>query len=79
MFLRRMRRTVVPLLCAAAALVGCPSGDSGIGNVLVVANVEVAPGNSDLTVGTTRQLSATPKTSSGIDRKSTRLNSSHNA
>jgi len=56
-------------LAAVAALMvslGCPGDDGGVGNVLVVASVEVTPGITTVILGSTTQLSAAPKTASGL-------------
>src|SRR5258706_8434279 len=60
----KLRAPLLALL-GGLSLAGCPSGGS-VAGVLVVANVEVSPGISDLTVGATQPMAATPKTSSGI-------------
>jgi uncharacterized protein YjdB len=44
---------------------GC-SSDGGVTNLLVVARVEVSPDLGDIIQGRTLQLTATPKTASGI-------------
>lgn len=58
---------VVPILVAAVApWCGCGSEDVGVGEVLVTSQVEIDPPGAGLRVGSKRQFSATPKTSSGI-------------
>jgi hypothetical protein len=51
---------------AVAALPGCASDELAAGEVLVVSQVEVTPPGAGLRVGGTRQLTAVPKTASGI-------------
>jgi hypothetical protein len=51
---------------ALAALPGCASDELAAGEVLVVSQVEITPPGAGLRVGGTRQLSAVPKTASGI-------------
>lgn len=51
---------------ALAALPGCASDELAAGEVLVVSHVEITPPGAGLRVGGTRQLSAVPKTASGI-------------
>ena len=58
------RRSAFALAAALAAL-GCPS-EGGVTNVLVVARVEVSPDLVQVIQGRTEQLSAVPKTASGI-------------
>ena len=53
-------------LTALTALTGCGGGGVGAGDVLVVAQVEITPPGVSLQAGSTHQLQATPKTSSGI-------------
>lgn len=53
-------------LACLAALSGCEGGSVGAGDVLVVAQIVVTPPALSLLAGTTEQLEATPKTSSGI-------------
>ena len=48
------------------ASLGCGSETTGAGDVLAVASVEISPPELALVAGTTAQLNATPKTSSGI-------------
>ncbi len=53
----------------AAAVLGCsPDGgdNTGVGGVLVVSRVDVEGGNRVVLIGGTRQLQATPRTSTGI-------------
>jgi len=47
---------------------GCPPSDpgTGVGGVLVVAQVQIEAGLRDVLVGGSRQLTATPRTSTGI-------------
>ena len=45
---------------------GCGTESTGAGDVLVVAAVEITPSGITLVAGSTAQLNATPKTSSGI-------------
>ena len=52
-------------LAVLAALSSCSGGD-GVADVLLVASVEVAPSNGNLVLGGTAQLTATPKTASGL-------------
>ncbi|HEX9893216.1 MAG TPA: Ig-like domain-containing protein [Gemmatimonadales bacterium] len=56
------------LLAATAALAigACSSDGTGAGDVLVVSQVEIDPPGAGLVVGATQQLTATPKTASGI-------------
>jgi Big-like domain-containing protein len=61
-----MKRQLLAPAFAAALLMGCPGGEGGVGGVLVVASVEVTPSIVDVVFGTTQQLTAVPKTSSGI-------------
>ncbi|MGQ0701723.1 MAG: Ig-like domain-containing protein, partial [Gemmatimonadales bacterium] len=58
-------RAPLAALVAAVSTLGCPS-EGGVSNVLVVAVVEVAPDIREIVQGETLQLSATPKTASGI-------------
>ncbi|HET9515375.1 MAG TPA: Ig-like domain-containing protein [Gemmatimonadales bacterium] len=51
---------------ALAALPGCASDELAAGEVLVVSQVEVTPPGAGLRVGGTQQLTAVPKTASGI-------------
>lgn len=51
---------------AIAALPGCASAELAAGEVLVVSQVEITPPGAGLRVGGTQQLTAVPKTSSGI-------------
>src|SRR5262245_30399908 len=60
----RQRNALVGL--CLAALSGCGGGSVDAGDVLVVAQVDITPPDLSLVTGTTRQLQATPKTSSGI-------------
>ena len=60
----QLRRSLAALTAAFLSL-QC-SSEGGVTNVLVVARVEVAPDLSDLVLGSTVQLGATPKTASGI-------------
>lgn len=61
----RLRAARLTLACLAA-LSGCEGGSLGAGDVLVVAQIDITPPGLSLVAGTTRQLEATPKTSSGI-------------
>src|SRR5438876_3649459 len=62
-----MKLRLIPLALLAASLsLACPAGEGGVGGVLVVANVEVAPGITELVLGQTQQLTVTAKTASGI-------------
>ncbi|PYP43143.1 MAG: hypothetical protein DMD43_00350, partial [Gemmatimonadetes bacterium] len=49
-----------------AISIGCTTSDTGVADVLLVASVEVTPASSDVLLGSTRQLEATPKTSGGV-------------
>jgi adhesin/invasin len=51
---------------ALAISIGCSTSDNGVADVLLVASVEVTPASSDVFLGATRQLEATPKTSGGV-------------
>lgn len=51
---------------ALAALPGCASDELAAGEVLAVSQVEISPPGTGLRVGGTRQLTAVPKTASGI-------------
>ena len=53
-------------LALLTALSGCEGGSVGAGDVLVVAQVEITPPDLTVEIGATRQLQASPKTSSGI-------------
>jgi hypothetical protein len=53
-------------LAAMAALWSCGNGGDGVADVLLVASVEVAPSSGNLVLGGTAQLTATPKTGSGL-------------
>jgi uncharacterized protein YjdB len=53
-------------LAALAALASCGKGGEGIADVLLVASVEVSPATGSLVLGGTAQLTATPKTASGL-------------
>ena len=59
-------RPGLPGLLALSLLLSCKGAADGVASVLVVASVDVQPGITDVVVGQTRQLSAIPKTSSGI-------------
>jgi hypothetical protein len=59
----RLRSAVLAALTFA---LGCGSDNGGVVNLLVVAMVEVTPGTSEVTAGTSGQLAATPKTSTGL-------------
>lgn len=61
-------RALQAMVLAAVAVLGCAGGDdnTGVGGVLVVAQVEVEGGNRIVLIGGTRQLQATPRTSTGI-------------
>ncbi|HSE50607.1 MAG TPA: Ig-like domain-containing protein [Gemmatimonadales bacterium] len=52
-------------LAVLAALSSCSGGD-GVADVLLVASVEVAPSSGNLVLGGTAQLTATPRTASGL-------------
>jgi hypothetical protein len=47
-------------------LTSCGNGGDGIADVLLVATVEVSPASGSLVLGGTAQLTATPKTASGL-------------
>src|SRR5688500_20354183 len=51
---------------AFAALCSCGNGGDGVADVLLVASVEVTPSTGNLVLGGTAQLTATPKTASGL-------------
>ena len=53
-------------LAALAALTSCGNGGDGVADVLLVATVDVAPASGDLVLGGTAQLTATPRTVSGL-------------
>jgi len=53
-------------LAAFVALTSCGKGGDGIADVLLVATVEVSPSSGSLVLGGTAQLTATPKTASGL-------------
>jgi hypothetical protein len=53
-------------LAAFVALTSCGTGGDGIADVLLVATVEVSPPSGSLVLGGTAQLTATPKTASGL-------------
>ena len=53
-------------LLALALAVSCKSGDGGVAGVLVVSRVDVEPGITQVILGQSLQLSATPRTASGI-------------
>lgn len=63
--LRPLRGLLLPLAVLTA---GCPSsgGNTGVGGVLVVSQVQVEGGNRIVYVGGTKQLQASPRTSTGI-------------
>ena len=63
MTLSRLRWCAIAAAFVSAA---CSSDPTGAGDVLVVAEVEIDPPGAGLIVGATQQLSATPKTASGI-------------
>jgi hypothetical protein len=50
----------------ALALTSCGKGGDGIADVLLVASVEVSPASGSLVLGGTAQLTATPRTASGL-------------
>lgn len=62
------RRFVAGLWAGSVLLTGCPAedGGTGVGGVLVVAQVQIEAGLRDVLIGGTRQLTATPRTSTGI-------------
>ena len=53
-------------LFAVAGLAACASDGTGAGEVLVVSEVVITPPGAGLVVGGTQQLTASPRTSSGI-------------
>ena len=53
-------------LLAALVAAGCSSDPTGGGEILVVSQIDVQPPGATIVQGGTQQLSATPKTSSGI-------------
>ncbi|HJR36193.1 MAG TPA: Ig-like domain-containing protein [Gemmatimonadales bacterium] len=53
-------------LAALVVLTSCGKGGEGIADVLLVASVEVSPASGSLVLGGTAQLTATPKTASGL-------------
>ena len=53
-------------LAALGVLTSCGNGGDGIADVLLVATVEVSPASGSLVLGGTAQLTATPKTASGL-------------
>ena len=53
-------------LAAFVALASCGKGGDGIADVLLVAAVEVSPSSGSLVLGGTAQLTATPRTASGL-------------
>ena len=53
-------------LAAFVALTSCGKGGDGIADVLLVATVEITPSSGSLVLGGTTQLTATPKTASGL-------------
>jgi len=59
-------RGAVIVLAAAAALPACSSEELGVGEVLVTSVVDIDPPGAGIGIGTTQQLTATPKTASGI-------------
>ncbi len=61
-----LRARVSAGLTALLFLAGCSGGTGGVADILIVARVDVAPAPGSLTVGQTVQLTATPRTSSGI-------------
>lgn len=62
-----MRLTLRPHVVLALALTaGCDSGTVGVGELLVVAQVEIQPPGAGLVTGATRQLTAVPRTSTGV-------------
>jgi adhesin/invasin len=58
-------RTALAAVALAVSL-GCTGDEGGVGNVLVVASVEVTPGITTVILGGTTQLTAAPKTASGL-------------
>lgn len=67
--LQLLRRACVAVALVVAAALGCsPGGDepTGVGGVLVVSRVDIEGGNRVVLIGGTRQLQATPRTSTGI-------------
>ncbi|HJR36595.1 MAG TPA: Ig-like domain-containing protein, partial [Gemmatimonadales bacterium] len=59
-------RTARLALVALALAVSCKSGDGGVADVLVISRVDVEPGITQVILGQSLQLSATPRTASGI-------------
>jgi uncharacterized protein YjdB len=53
-------------LLAALVAAACSSDPTGGGEILVVSQIDVQPPGATIIAGATQQLSATPKTSSGI-------------
>ena len=53
-------------LLAALGAAACASDPTGGGEILVVAQIDVQPPGATIVIGATQQLTATPKTSSGI-------------
>ena len=53
-------------LLALALAVSCTSGEGGVAGVLVVSRVDVEPGVTQVILGQSLQLAATPRTASGI-------------
>jgi hypothetical protein len=69
MTLPLLRRACLAVAVTAAAVLGCsPNGDenTGVGGVLVVSRVDIEGGNRVVLIDGTRQLQATPRTSTGI-------------
>ncbi|HUG27873.1 MAG TPA: Ig-like domain-containing protein [Gemmatimonadales bacterium] len=69
MTLQLLRRACVALALLVAAVLGCSQGGdepTGVGGVLVVSRVDIEGGNRVVLIGGTRQLQATPRTSTGI-------------
>lgn len=67
--LQLLRRACGVVALMAAAVLGCsPDGgdNTGVGGVLVVSRVDVEGGNRIVLIGGSRQLQATPRTSTGI-------------
>ena len=61
-----MNRPITIAAVITLAAIGCKSDTDGIAGVLVVSSVEVSPGTAQVPLGGSLQLSAVPKTSTGI-------------
>ena len=61
-----MRRASTFAALLTLAAIGCKTDSDGIASVLVVASVEVTPGTAEVPLGSNLQLTAHPKTATGM-------------